>query len=35
MSLGFDTFGLSWHCIDLTCVTVQMTHGSPYSDVSQ
>jgi hypothetical protein len=30
VSLRFDIFGLSWHCTDLTRVTVRMTRGSPY-----
>jgi hypothetical protein len=30
VSPRFCVFGLSWHCMDLTRVTVRMTHGSLY-----
>ena len=30
MSLRFNIFGLSWNCMDLTCVTIRITHGSLY-----
>jgi hypothetical protein len=33
--LIFVTFGLSWHCTNLTRVTIRMTRGSPYSDMAQ
>jgi hypothetical protein len=30
VSLRFNIFGLSWNCMDLTCVTIRITHGSLY-----
>jgi hypothetical protein len=34
VSLIFVIFGLSWHCKNLTCVTLRITCGSLYSDVA-
>jgi hypothetical protein len=30
MSHRFNIFEPSWHCTNLTLVTIQMTRGSPY-----